>query len=168
MRGCRRAAEDRNVKPRITAAAGLALAVAALSCMSLVMGPNGQASVTHTCYPVDRQFIVAAQVNMSELGAASDEFLRGDAKAGEVVQVTKSALENLANTRPADPSLTRMKLVLRAMFVEYQKAIEADAHHRSPGKHIYRAYGLANFAHDLLVREQAPLEKRGCDISSLL
>jgi len=133
------------------------------------MGPEGEASVAHhTCYPVDRQFIVAAQVNMSELGAASDEFLRGEAKAGEVVDVTKTALQNLANTRPADPSLTRTKLVLRAMFLEYQKAIQADAHHRSPGKHIYRAYGLANFAHDLLSHEQAPLAKRGCDISSLL
>ena len=132
------------------------------------MGPKGQASVAHTCYPVDRQFIVAAQVNMVALGAASEEFLRGEAKPGEVVDETKTALQNLENTRPADPSLTRAKLVLRAMFLEYQKAIQADAHHGSPGKHIFRAYGLANFAHDLLWHEQKPLAKRGCDISSLL
>jgi hypothetical protein len=136
--------------------------------MSLVMGPEGQAKVTHTCYPVDRQFIVAAQLNMVALGDASDEFLRGQAKPNEVVDETRTALRNLANTRPADPSLTRAKLVLRAMFLEYQKAIQAEAHHHPPGKHIYRAYGLANFAHDLLAQEQGPMAKQGCDISNLL
>ena len=144
------------------------MAVAVLTCMSLVLGPEGQAKVAHTCYPVDRQFIVAAQVNMAALGQASEEFLRGQAKSAEVVDETEAALRNLANTRPADPSLTRTKLVLRAMFLEYQKAVQAEAHNRAPGKHIYRAYGLANFAHDLLVQEQKPMAKQGCDISALL
>jgi hypothetical protein len=54
------------------------------------------------------------------------------------------------------------------MFLEYRKAIQANTHRQSPGKHIYRAYGLANFAHDLLVHEQKPLLKRGCDVSPLL
>jgi hypothetical protein len=157
------------VKPRITAAAGLALAVAALTCISLFLGPTGgQAGITHTCYPVDKQFIVSAQLNMAALGESSEELLRGEVKPREVIQQTKVALQALANTRPADPSLTRAKLVLRAMFVEYQKAIQADAHHHSAGQHIYRAYGLANFAHDLLAHERGPLEKRGCDISALL
>jgi hypothetical protein len=54
------------------------------------------------------------------------------------------------------------------MFLEYAKAIQAEAHRRSPGKHIYRAYGLANFAHDLLDHERRPLEQQGCDVSPLL
>ena len=144
------------------------MAVAVLSCMSLVLGPEGQAKVAHTCYPVDRQFIVAAQLNMATLGQASEELLRGQAKPAEVVDESKIALRNLANTRPADPSLTRTKLVLRAMFLEYQKAVQAEARHHPPGKHIYRAYGLANFAHDLLASEQEPMAKQGCDISRLL
>ena len=132
------------------------------------MGPTGQAGVVHTCYPVDKQFIVAAQLNMMALGEASDDYLRGNTKSAEVIDETNAALKDLANTRPADPSLTRTKLVLRAMFVEYQKAILAESHHHSPGQHIFRAYGLANFAHDLLVRERGPLAKRGCDVSPLL
>jgi hypothetical protein len=168
MSGGVRAADIRGVKPRITAAAGLASAVAALTCMSLFLGPVGQAGVAHTCYPVDRQFIVSAQLSMAALGESSDQLLRGQAKPSEVIDETESALRDLANTRPADPSLTRTKLVLRAMFLEYQKAVEADAHHHPPGKHIYRAYGLANFAHDLLAHEQRPLKKRGCDITPLL
>ncbi len=156
------------MKPRITAAAGLVLAVAALSGVSLLLGPTGQAGVVHTCYPVDKQFIVAAQLNMTALGEASEDYLRGNTKPAEVIDETNAALRSLGNTRPTDPSLTRTKLILKVMFLEYQKAIMADSHHHSPGAHIFRAYGLANFAHDLLAREQGALKKRGCDVSSLL
>jgi hypothetical protein len=161
--------DNESVKPRITAAAGLVLAVAALAFFSLILGPTGEASVAHhTCYPVDKQFIVSAQLNMALLGQTSEDYLRGSAKPQEVIDQADSALRALKNTRPADPSLTRTKLVLRAMFLEYRKAIQANVHHHSPGQHIYRAYGLANFAHDLLIREQGPLMKRGCDVSPLL
>ena len=157
------------MKPRIIAAAGLALAVAALAFVNLVLGPSdGRASVAHTCYPVDRQFIVSAQLDMASLGEAADDYLRGQAKSAEVIGETKAVMRSLANTRPADPSLTRTKLVLRAMFLEYEQAIQANAHHRSAGQHIYRAYGLANFAHDLLAREQRPLAAQGCDVTPLL
>jgi hypothetical protein len=33
---------------------------------------------------------------------------------------------------------------------------------------MYRAYGLANFAHDTLVGAAPELRRRGCDVSSLL
>jgi hypothetical protein len=137
--------------------------------MSLFLGStSGQAGVVHTCSPTDRQFIVAARLSMAALGAASDEYLRGNAQPAEVIDESKTARMTLGETRPTDPSLTRTKLVLRAMFLEYQKAMVADAHHHPPGKHVYRAYGLANFAHDLLVHERKPLKDRGCDVSSLL
>ena len=136
--------------------------------MSLFLGPAGQASVAHSCYPVDRQFIAAAELNMAALSAASEDYLDGHAKAAEVIAQAKTSLRGLRNTRPTDPSLTRTRLLLKVMFLEYQKAIVADAHHHSPGQHIYRAYGLANIAHDLLAAAQRPLKKRGCDVSPLL
>ncbi len=143
--------------------------VAALGFVNLVLGPTGsQAGVVHTCYPVDRQFIVSAQLNMVALGETADDYLRGNAKSGEVIGETNAAMRSLGNTRPADPSLTQTKAVLRAMFLEYAKAIQAKSHHNSPGKHIYRAYGLANFAHDLLSHERGALEQQGCDVSPLL
>jgi hypothetical protein len=156
------------VKPRLTAAAGLALAVAALTGISLFFGPTGQAGIAHTCYPVDRQFIVAAQLNMASLSAISEDYLHGNAKPADVIEQTNDALKGLRHTRPADPSLTRTKLVLKVMFVEYQKAIVAEAHHHGPGTHIYRAYGLANLAHDLLAQAEKPLKQRGCDVGRLL
>jgi hypothetical protein len=33
---------------------------------------------------------------------------------------------------------------------------------------MYRAYGLANFAHEVLAEAQPELRRRGCDVSSLL
>ena len=33
---------------------------------------------------------------------------------------------------------------------------------------MYRAYGLANFAHTVLLQAQAPLAQLGCDVQPLL
>ena len=145
------------------------MAIFALGSMVLFLGGNGRAAVVHhTCSATDRQFIGAAQLNMAALGSLSQDYLHGDAKAGEVIEQTETAVTGLGNTSPSDPSLSKTRSILRAMFVEYGRAIRADAHHKNPGKYIYRAYGLANFAHDILAQAQPALVKRGCDVSPLL
>ena len=78
------------------------------------------------------------------------------------------AVIGLGNTNPTDPSLSKTRTILRAMFLEYGRAIHADAKHRNPGKYIYRAYGLANFAHDVLSDAKPGLRERGCDVDPLL
>jgi hypothetical protein len=139
-----------------------------MGAMVLFMGGNGRAAVAHTCSATDRQFIGAAQLNMAALGSLSQDYLHGDAKAHDVIEQTQTAVTVFGNTNPSDPSLSRTRAILRAMFVEYGRAIRADAHHKNPGKYIYRAYGLANFAHDILAQAQPALVKRGCDVSPLL
>ncbi len=156
------------MKPRFTAAAGLALAVFAMGSLVFVVGGNGRAAVVHTCSATDRQFLGTAQLNMAALGSISEEYLHGDAKADDVLEQTDSALSGLVNTNPSDPSLSKTRAILRGMFQEYGRAIRADKRHHDPGKYIYRAYGLANFAHDVLVQAQPALAKRGCDVSPLL
>jgi hypothetical protein len=52
------------------------------------------------------------------------------------------------------------------MFREYADAIRARARGRDDGQAIFRAYGLANLAHDVLVTTQAGLRSRGCDVSA--
>ena len=64
--------------------------------------------------------------------------------------------------------MAKTRAILNAMFMEYAKAIRADAKHKDPGSYIYRAYGLANFAHDVLAQAKAPLKQRGCDVTPLL
>ncbi len=157
------------MKPRFTAAAGLALAIFAMASLVLFIGGRGNAAVVHhTCSVTDRQFIGTAQLNMAALGSLSEDYLHGDAKPADVIDQTKNAVTGLANTNPSDPSLSKTRAIMRAMFIEYGRAIRADAKHRNPGKYIYRAYGLANFAHDVLADAQPALGKRGCDVSPLL
>jgi len=134
----------------------------------LVAGGNGKAAVIHTCSATDRQFLDAAQLNMAALGTLSEDYLQGDAKADDVIVQTDSAIASLQNTDPSDPSLSKTRAILRAMFLEYGRAIKADKHHHDPGKYVYRAYGLANFAHDVLSQAKPALAKRGCDVSPLL
>jgi hypothetical protein len=156
------------MKPRITAAAGLVCAVAVLGTFMLFMGGNGHAQIVHTCSATDHQFIDKAMLQMAALSTMSEDFLHGDAKADEVLQTTHDALNGIRSTGPSDPSLSKTRAILSAMFSEYAKAIRADAKHRDPGKYIYRAYGLANFAHDVLAQAKAPLKQRGCDVTPLL
>lgn len=158
-----------DVKPRITAAAGLAVAIFATGSLVLLVGGNSKAAVIrHTCSATDRQFLGAAQLNMAALGTLSEDYLQGEAKADDVIMQTDSAIASLRNTNPSDPSLSKTRAILRAMFLEYGRAIRADKHHHDPGKYVYRAYGLANFAHDVLSQAQPALAKRGCDVSPLL
>jgi len=158
-----------DVKPRLSAAAGLAVAIFATgSLVFLIGGTNGKAAVIHTCSATDRQFLGAAQLNMAALGTLSEDYLQGEAKADDVIMQTDSAITSLRNTNPSDPSLSKTRAILRAMFLEYGRAIRADERHHDPGKYVYRAYGLANFAHDVLAQAQPALAKRGCDVSSLL
>jgi hypothetical protein len=134
----------------------------------LLVGGKGRAAVIHTCSATDRQFISAAQLNMAALGSLSEDYLRGDAKADDVIEQTQSSVVVLHNTNPSDPSLSKTRAIMRAMFVEYGRAIRADKRNRNPGKYIYRAYGLANFAHDVLSQARPALAERGCDVSPLL
>src|SRR5439155_805421 len=85
-----------------------------------------------------------------------------------VAQQLASYVTSLLNTDPSDPSLSKTRTILRAMFIEYGRAIRADKHHHDPGKYIYRAYGLANFAHDVIAQAKPALAERGCDVSPLL
>ena len=156
------------MKPRTTAAAGFVSAVLVLAVLMLYVGGNGSAGVVHTCSPTDRQFIEVAQLNMVSVTSAAEDYLHGVAKASTVIDATDVSRENVQTTHPEDSSLLKTRAVLAAMFTEYSRAIKANEDHKDPGKDIYRAYSLANFAHDILTRAQAPLKKRGCDVSPLL
>ena len=90
------------------------------------------------------------------------------ARYDDVILQTQSSVTSLLNTDPSDPSLSKTRTILRAMFIEYGRAIRADKHHHDPGKYIYRAYGLANFTHDVLAQAKPALAERGCDVSPLL
>ena len=154
------------------------LTAATLVCAALVLGVSmllgsgrAQASastVKHTCSAADRQFLQTARDNMTQLGYWGDELVSGDATPAVVIKQARSEADQIAATRPIDPSLKTAGSLLRKMFIEYAAAVRATALGTSPGAHVRTAYTLANAVHDLLVGAQPGLEPQGCDVEPLL
>ena len=124
--------------------------------------------VTHTCSITDRAFIDGAKTNVDAVDLWGQQYLDGDAGPADVAAESARAAKIVGATSPTDPSLAQTRSLLVAMFTAYGKAMEQRAKHRDAGDHIFHAYGLANFAHDVLLKAEPALAKRGCDVSPLL
>src|SRR6478735_8179170 len=120
--------------------------------------------VRHTCSVTDRAFLETAKTNMAAIDLWGQEYLAGDTGPGDVAAESDRAAKIVG---PTAPSLAQTRKLLVAMFTEYRKAMEQRAKHRDSGNQIYQTYGLANFAHDVLLKAEPELSKRGCDVSSL-
>ena len=135
----------------------------------LVSACGGQPTASaHTCSATDRDFIQTAQLNVMSLNEWAMGYLDGSVKPLVVVKQARDAAKMVSGTTPSDPSLEKTKYLMNAMFNEYATAVLVKSEHKDPGRHIYRAYGLANFAHDVLSEAQPALGERGCDVGSLL
>lgn len=124
--------------------------------------------VSHTCSVTDRAFINGAKTNVDAVDLWGQQYLDGDARPGDVAAESARAAKIVGATSPTDPSLAQTRGLLVAMFTAYGKAMEQRAKHRDASDHIFHAYGLANFAHDVLLNAEPALARRGCDVSPLL
>jgi len=149
----------------LTAAGLIAMLTVALS---LAHAGRAKPSLAHTCSAPDRQFIQAARTNMTALGIWADQYQSGDADGDDVVREATRAAKMVHALGPTDPSLRQTKRLMVGMLTEYAKAVRLQEHKGNAGPHMYRAYGLANFAHGVLENAQPALSARGCDLSSLL
>lgn len=129
---------------------------------------NARRPIRHTCTPTDRDFIETAKTNMTAISLWGQQYLQGEAAPDEVADQAARAAKIVGGTTPTDASLTKAKRLLVSMLTEYRKAMEHAARNRDAGKHIFHAYGLANFAHDVLAEAEPGLAKRGCDVAPLL
>jgi hypothetical protein len=138
--------------------------------LALVLVTNGRAkpSLVHTCSATDRQFLEAARTNMTALELWSEQYQSGDATAEDVVGQAHAAAKIMRGTGPTDFSLRQTQRLVIGMLSEYAKGVQIHQRHRDAGPHMYRAYGLANFAHAVLLRNRQPLAKLGCDVEPLL
>jgi hypothetical protein len=140
--------------------------------LALALVANGRAkpaaAVAHTCSATDRQFIQEARTNMTALGLWADQYQSGDANPSEVVTEARRAAKTVQGMGPTDPSLQQTQRLIVGMLVEYAKAVQLQERHGNAGPHMYRAYGLANYAHGVLENAQPALSARGCDLSQLL
>jgi hypothetical protein len=146
----------------------LTAAVLVLCATPFLGGCAHMSSTAHTCSATDKQFIDVTQLNMNMLGYWSSDLATGESQPGEVIAETKDAAIRVDQTAPTDPSLSQTRVIVRSMLVEYWRAIAAHAHHREAGPHMMRAYGLANFAHDVLAQAAPALAAQGCNVSALL
>lgn len=147
-------------------AAGLVVAAVVLVAGGRAAPSRG--GVTHSCSATDRQFISVAELNISSIGMFGEDYLHGSAKATEVVGAARDASRAMSDTDPRDDSLSSARQLMRAMFLEYGRAVHAHAVGKDAGKHMYRAYSLANFAHQVLEQAEPGLASRGCDVHDLL
>jgi hypothetical protein len=129
---------------------------------------SGGAAVGHTCVATDKRFIATASVDVTALGILTADYQSGQAGPSEVARQAFDAAERVGHVRPRDPSLLAAQRYLGAMFTEYGTAVELQGKGKDAADRMYRAYGLANFAHDVLASAQPALLKKGCDVGPLL
>jgi hypothetical protein len=122
----------------------------------------------HTCGATDQKFIQTASIDVVALGSLTADYQSGMADADEVAQQAFDAAKRVTHVTPRDFSLVTAQRYLDGMFREYGEAVRMQAKGEDAGEHMYRAYGLANFAHDVLVQAQPALLQRGCDVGPLL
>jgi hypothetical protein len=158
--------ENEGVRRLGLTAAGL-IAMVTLALVQVTSG-RAKANLVHTCSAADRQFIEAARTNMTALQLWSEQYQSGDAEGADVLSQAHAAEKIVRGMGPTDYSLAQTQRLLVGMLAEYAKAVKLQERHRDAGPHVYRAYGLANYAHNVLVRAQGPLTKLGCDLRPLL
>ncbi|HUG35875.1 MAG TPA: hypothetical protein VML54_02935 [Candidatus Limnocylindrales bacterium] len=105
---------------------------------------------------------------MTALGLWTADFRSGEVAPDEIAREVFDAGKRVSRAEPSDPSLRTAQKYLGAMFNEYGEAISLHARGEGAGERMYRAYGLANFARDVLVEAQPELLSRGCDVGPLL
>ena len=159
-------AEAMDVRRLGLTAAGLLVIVT----VALALVTNGRAkpNLVHTCSATDRQFIDDARTNMTALELWSEQYQSGDASAEDVVGQARAAAKIMRGTGPTDFSLRQTQRLVIGMLNEYAKGVQLHQRHHDAGAQMYRAYGLANYAHNLLLRNLQPLAKLGCDVTPLL
>ena len=143
-------------------AAALILAFTAGGC------GRSEESFAHSCVATDRKFIETANLNVTAFNDLSVEFRAGEVAAEEIAAEAFSAAERLGHVKPNDPSLKQAQKYLDSMFSEYGEAVTLHAEGKNPGERMQRAYGLANFARDVLAEAQPALQAEGCDVAPLL
>jgi hypothetical protein len=142
---------------------------AAALILAFTAGGCGRAEepFAHSCVATDRKFLETANLNVTAFNDLSVDFRAGEVAAEEIAAEAFSAADRLGNAKPSDPSLKQAQKYLDSMFNEYGEAVTLHAQGKNPGERMQRAYGLANFARDVLAEAQPALQAEGCDVAPL-
>jgi hypothetical protein len=145
------------------------IGVTAAALLLAVTGCTGSGDpFAHVCTGSDLRFIQDASIDMAALGAWTAEYQAGQAKPEQVAEQAFTAARRVRGLEPKDPSLRTAQQYLDAMFSEYGEAVTLQGKGENAGERMYRAYGLANFARDVMAQAQPALASKGCDVTALL
>jgi hypothetical protein len=147
----------------------ISVIAATLFFLAFAAGCSGSSEARgHSCGAADKSFIATASVDVTALGSLTADYQSGLAGPDEVAQEAFDAAERVTHVKPRDPSLRTAQKYLDGMFREYGEAVTLQGKGEDGGERMYRAYGLANFAHDVLAQAQPELLSKGCDVGPLL
>ncbi len=146
----------------------VSLTAAALS-LAILAGCGGSRDpLAHSCVATDQKFIQTASLDVTAFSELADDFRSGEVGAEEIAVEAFDAAVRVGRTKPNDPALRQAQRYLDAMFTEYGEAVTLNAEGKDSGERMFRAYGLANFARDVLAEAQPALQREGCDVAPLL
>ena len=146
----------------------VSLIAAALSLAILAGCGGSRERLAHSCVATDQKFLQTATVDVNAFNKLADGFRSGSIGAEEIALEAFDAAARVGRTEPRDPALRQAQKYLDAMFTEYGEAVTLYAEGKDSGDRMYRAYGLANFARDVLAQAQPALQREGCDVAPLL
>ena len=146
----------------------VSLIAAALSLAILAGCGGSREPLAHSCVATDQKFIQTATVDVNAFNELADGFRSGSIGAEEIALEAFDAAARVGRTERRDPALRQAQKYLDAMFTEYGEAVTLYAEGKDSGDRMYRAYGLANFARDVLAQAQPALQREGCDVAPLL
>jgi hypothetical protein len=157
------------VRPRRLFAATLACSAAVFGVSILAGNSRAQAgAVTFTCSAADKQFIATVSSNLTQLSYWSDALVSHDVEPDVVVKQARDEADQVGATRPEDRTLHATRDLIGSMFVEYSKAVAANARGHDDDAHMQSAWRLAHSVHDLLAGAKSGLGMQGCDVTPLL
>ncbi|HVC86922.1 MAG TPA: hypothetical protein VNC40_05785 [Gaiellaceae bacterium] len=135
----------------------------------LLQGHSGaSASPQHSCGLTDRQFITNYQVQLEAVGMYGTDYLQGDAKAQDVINVAQDAARSVRSSAPFDSSLQLVRRYAPAMFLDYANAVSQRAAGKNAGREMYLAYMIGARVRQVLRDAQPALAAAGCDVSGML
>jgi hypothetical protein len=147
----------------------LSVIAAALFLLVCVSGCGAaRESREHSCVATDQRFIATASVDVMALGSMTADYQSGMIDPDEVAEQAFDAAKRVTHVEPHDFSLRTAQKYLDGMFREYGEAVVMQSKGKDASDRMYRAYGLANFARDVLAQAQPALLERGCDVGPLL
>jgi hypothetical protein len=120
------------------------------------------------CGLTDRQFLSNYQIQLTEVRMYGDDYLHGQAKAQEVIEVAREAARVVRTSAPQDPSLLVVRHYAPAMFLEFGRAVKARAAGKNAAPAMYRSYSISAHVNEILRLAQPGLGAMGCTVTDLL